>query len=238
MLHYPIVLVTGASRGLGAAIGRELAARGYRIMLAARDGESLETLGNQLRTQHGDRIAWDTLDLRSPESIARIVETTLQRFGQIDALINNAGIGTYKPFLDWSETEIAETIQVNLTAPMLLARRVLPDMIARRHGMIVNIASDLARRYLPQMSPYVASKAGMLGFSGSLLREVKSANVKVTTLLPGIIDTNFNGSRENSRERTWSLDAGQVAKAVADLLELPEHVIFDEVTLHPMQQDF
>jgi short-subunit dehydrogenase len=104
--------------------------------------------------------------------------------------------------------------------------------------MIINIASDLARRPLANMAPYVATKFGLLGFSGSLLREARAHGVKVSAVLPGIIDTAFNGAQEGSKQEAWALRAKVLACQVVDLFELPENVVIDELTIHPLHQDF
>jgi short-subunit dehydrogenase len=104
--------------------------------------------------------------------------------------------------------------------------------------MIVNIASDLARRPLANMAPYVAAKHGLLGFSASLLREVKSHGVKVSTVLPGIIDSAFNGAVQGSKDEAWALSCDMLASRIADLLELPGSVVIDELVIHPLHQDF
>lgn len=236
MRHYDSVLITGASRGLGAALARELAVRGYRLMLVARSVDALDTLAAALRAAHGATVETWAADLCDASALQRCADAALQRMGVVDVLINNAGFGHYKPLSEWTPREIGDCTALNLTAPMLLARALVPAMLARRRGMVVNVASDLARRYLANMAPYVASKFGLLGFSGSLLREVKDHGLKVTTVLPGIIDTAFGGGAEGSRDTRGALSPAAVAAQIADLLELPDNVLLDEVTIHPLQQ--
>jgi len=238
MPGYENVLVTGASRGLGAALGRELLARGHRVVLTARNEVELAQAVDSLRAEHGDRVNWIAADLSSPAATLALVAQVEQRFGALDGLINNAGIGAWKPLVEWTPQEVIACVNVNLLAPMLLAQAVLPGMLARRRGMIVNIASDLARRPLANMAPYVASKFGLLGFSGSLLREAKAHGIKVSAVLPGIIDTAFNGAREGSKEESWALRAQALAAQVVALFGLPENVVIDELTIHPLHQDF
>ncbi len=232
------VLVTGASRGLGAAIGRALLAAGHRVVLTARSADQLAAAATVLQAEYGARVQWLAADLADPEAAQSLVGTAEQRFGPIDALVNNAGIGTWKPLVEWSADEVIACTQLNLIAPMLLARAVLPGMLSRRRGYIVNIASDLARRPLAKMAPYVASKHGLLGFSASLLREVKGSGVKVSAVLPGIIDTAFNGAREGSKDDTWALRPDALAAQIVGLFALPENVVIDELTIHPLHQEF
>ena len=207
-------------------------------MLAARGENELRQTTENLHNEGFTNVAYSTVDLRSPESVGLLFQNTRSRFGAVDVLVNNAGIGAYKPLVEWSEQEIIDTVAINLTGLMLCTRQALPEMISERRGLIINIASDLSRRPLPNMSPYVATKFGVLGFADSLLREVKQYGIKVCTVMPGIIDTNFNNSREGTREETWALPSTTVAQTVAGLLDLPEYVVIDQLTIHPLHQDF
>jgi len=131
-----------------------------------------------------------------------------------------------------------DVLAVNLAAPMLLARALVPGMLARGRGYIINIASDLARRPLANMAPYVASKFGLLGFGASLQREVRDKGVRLTTVLPGVIDSAFNGAQEGSKDRRWALPTAELAARVVDLLKLPPTVALDELTIHPAGGDY
>jgi short-subunit dehydrogenase len=236
MRHYDTALITGASRGLGAALAREMSSRGYRLLLVARQLGELNALAAALRGAHGTTVETLGADLTDPAAPQRCADAALRLLGPVDVLINNAGAGHYKPLSDWTAREIADCVALNLTAPMLLAHALLPGMAARKRGMVVNVASDLARRYLANMAPYVATKFGLLGFSGSLLREVKEHGVKVTAVLPGIIDTAFGGGTQGSRDAAGALRPAAVAAQIADLLALPDNVVLDELTIHPLQQ--
>ena len=238
MPRYENVLVTGASRGLGAALSRELLGRGHRIVLTARNAAELAQAAESLRAQHGERVGWIAADLSDPAAAQALVAQAEHRYGALDALINNAGIGAWKPLVDWTPQEVIACVNLNLIAPMLLSQAVLPGMVARRRGIIVNIASDLARRPLANMAPYVATKFGLLGFSGSLLREARAHGIKVSAVLPGIIDTAFNGAQEGSKDERWALRSAALAGQVVALLELPENVVVDELTIHPVHQDY
>ena len=151
-LPYNQVLVTGASRGLGRALVRGLLARGHSVVLTARPGSALEEAAALLCAEHGNRVNWIGADLADPAVAQTLVQTVEMRFGTLDAVINNAGIGAWKPLIEWSAQEVISCVNLNLVAPMLLAQAALPGMMARRRGLIVNIASDLARRPLANMA--------------------------------------------------------------------------------------
>ena len=231
------VLLTGASRGLGAALGRGLAGRGHPLMLVARSEAQLAQRVAECSAA-GAHAASCTADLAIAEECERVARAAEQRFGGIDVLINNAGVGPYRPFTDHSATDIVRIVALNLMAPMLLARALLPGMLARGHGHVVNIASDLARRPLANMAPYVASKFGVLGFAGSLHRELRARGVKVTTVLPGIIDSSFNGAVEGRQDARWAMPTADLARQVIALLDLPPHLVADEIALHPVDGDY
>jgi short-subunit dehydrogenase len=238
MPRYRKALITGASRGVGAALARTLAARGYELVLTARSRRELDALADEITRAHQTNVEVIASDLSSIDALNALCATLANDPRGIDVLVNNAGIGAYKALTEWTSDEIIDCVTVNITAPMLLSRALLPSMAKAKHGMIVNVASDLARRYLANMAPYVASKHALLGFSGSLLREAKASGIKVTSVLPGIIDTAFNGAQEGSKEESWALRPSELANRIAELLELPENVVIDELTIHPLHQDF
>jgi short-subunit dehydrogenase len=236
-MNFARLLITGASRGLGAALARQAAARGHSLFLVARNGEELAQRAGDLQ-RSGARIVTYVADLRSADACRATIEAATAALGGVDALINNAGIGAYRPFVDYSAQAIDEVLALNLAAPMQLARVVLPQWLERGRGYLVNIASDLARRPLANMTPYVASKFGLMGFGASLHKEVRSRGIKVTTVCPGIIDSAFNDAQEGSKDRQWALPTDDLAARVIDLLHLPLHVTVDELTVHPADGDY
>lgn len=240
MIHADLarVLLTGASRGLGAALARCLVERGYRVFMAARDGQELRARADAIERDHEATIGWASADLRTAAECSALAEAAEKHLGGIDVLINNAGVGWYKPFTNWSEREVVDLLALNLAAPMLLAQAVLPGMLERGRGYIVNVASDLARRPLANMAPYVASKFGLLGFGASLHREVRERGVRVTTVMPGIVDSAFNGGQEGTRDQRWAMPTGALAERIVDLLGLPYNVVIDELTIHPAAGDY
>ena len=232
------VLITGASRGLGAALAKELAQRGHALILTARTLEDLQAVAAACRALGSAPVQVLAMDLAELAALPARFKAAEELLGGVDVLINNAGFGAYKPLEQWSPQEIADCVAVNLTAPMLAARALVPGMMARGYGYVLNIASDLARRPLANMAPYAGAKHGLLGFSASLLREAKTCGVKVTTVLPGIIDSAFNGAAEGDKEETWALKTAPLAAQIADLLDLPPFMVVDEIAIHPMGQDF
>lgn len=237
MTDYRRILLTGASRGLGAALARGAAARGHELFLVARDGGELAQRAQALVAQ-GARVHAHVADLRDTAGCAAVVAAAMQAMGGIDALINNAAIGRYAPYTGQTPQDLHDTLALNLAAPMHLTHALLPHWLERGSGYLVNVASDLARRPLANMAPYVASKYGLLGFGASLHREVRARGIKVTTVLPGIIDSAFNGGREGSQDARWALPTDALAERIIELLHLPPQVVVDELTVHPLDGDY
>jgi short-subunit dehydrogenase len=233
-------IVTGASRGLGRHLALQLAERGHRVLAIARDAQRLAALAALSASLPG-RIVPRVLDLGDTAAIAPTMADALAGEPHISGLVNNAGIGAYKPFSDYSAAESLAVLQVNLGAAIQMCHAVLPRLLAQRGGHIVNIASDLSRRPLANMAVYVASKHGLAGFSHSLLREVKGQGVKVTLVNPGIIDTDFGATGgetlEGTRGAEWSLRPAQLAALIVQMMEQPGNVLVDELTVHPLGQD-
>lgn len=230
------ILLTGASRGLGAALARALAAQGHALTLVARDEARLNEVAAQCRALGAAAVQVAPLDLAQPQGLLARVEALDAQAGGFGVVINNAGSGHYRSFLAEDEDSLRLQTDLHLTAPMLIARAVLPGMLARGQGYFIQVASDIARRPLAQMSPYVAAKHGLLGFSGSLLREFKDQGIRVTTVLPGMIDSDFNGGRTGEKGARWALQVDELAQEVARLLSLPSHWVIDEWQVHAIGQ--
>jgi short-subunit dehydrogenase len=183
-----VALVTGASSGIGAETSRALAAAGARVAVVARTADRLAQLAAQLG---GDRAAAFACDVRDAAAIERTVAAVRGRFGALDILVNNAGIGRYRPFLDTSVDETAEILDTNLHGALRFTRTVLPEMLARRRGHVVNVASIAARIGSRNHAIYCASKFALAGFTESLGYELDGTGVGLTLVNPGVIDTPF-----------------------------------------------
>jgi short-subunit dehydrogenase len=184
-------LVTGASAGLGEGFARALAKNGHDLILTARRADRLEALATDLRRTHGATIHVFTADLGDPEAPAELI-TRIEAAGlTIDTLINNAGFGLQGAVADLDGGKQAAIIDVNCRALVILAHAVLPAMIARGKGAILNIASTAAFQPGPMFAVYSASKAFVLSFSEALHEEVKPHGVSVAALCPGPTNTEF-----------------------------------------------
>lgn len=233
-----VIVVTGASKGLGAAIATRLAQAGCSLALVARSEQELNKLADQLTCEYGVIAQGFVCDLRNSQAVLDLAKQITKSFGHIDVLINNAGLGFYKPFLEHSVEEHEAIIDVNIKAAVHFSYGVLPKMIERQSGQIINIASDVSHRPQPNMAVYSASKFALRGFSLSLLREVKEHGIKVGLLNPGIIDTCFNNNVPGNQQAKDALQPDSVADVVFQMITQPQFQLIDELTLHPQLQDF
>ncbi len=192
-------LITGASGGIGEELARRLAAAGTDVVLVARSAEKLAVLAADLVRAHGVQAHVLAQDLAAPAAADSIGRELAARGLTVDILINNAGFGTYGPFAETPADEEARMIQVNITALTLLTKQLLPRMLLRRHGRIMNVASTAAFQPGPLMAVYYASKAYVLSLSEALTNETAGTGVTVTCLCPGPTRTGFQ-DRARMRE--------------------------------------
>jgi short-subunit dehydrogenase len=230
------ILVTGGGRGLGRAIATTLAAPGRRIAILGRNRDGLELTARALFAAGAEALVIEG-DLTAAGARATAAAAIDHAWGGLDILVNNAGAGAYKPFAAHHAAEIEVIVAVNLTGLIQLTHALLPLLERGDGGHIVNIASDVGRRPIANMAPYVAAKHGVVGFSHALRLELRPLGIKVGVVLPGIIDTGFNNQVEGSRPGAGALRPADVASAVLAMLSQPANAQIDELTVHPMGQD-
>lgn len=214
------VLLTGGSRGLGPVIAEALARRGAHLALAARSEEGLRRTADSLRP-HGVRVIPLAADLGSAADRARLVERALAELGSLDVLVNNAGLENDGPFLDLSWEQIAETIEVNLAAPVHLTHLVLPHMLERKRGHVVQISSLAGRVNTPYHAVYGGTKAGLTRWSQGVLTELEGTGVKLSTVHPGYVREQGMFARAGMRppRLAGSCTPAEVAAAVVKAVE-------------------
>lgn len=233
------VLVTGASGGLGNYFTRALAEQKVNLALVAYPGMGLETLCQSVK-QEGARAVFLAADLRDPAQRHSVLDFVHREFGEIDILVNNAGVEFTSAYEDLSEQNIEDILRVNLEAPMVLTRLVLPEMLRRKRGHVVNVSSLAGKAGPACQEPYAASKAGLVAFTSSLRATYRGSGVSASVLCPGFVEA---GIYENLKKQTGfsapALLGTSKPEAVARALirainsDLPE-VIINPVPVRPL----
>ncbi len=183
------ILITGASSGLGAAIARALAPRGHRLALVARREDRLDAVADEVRALGGEPRALPA-DLADPDTPARVIAAVVDRYGGLDAVINNAGIGLPRYYSECEPEDLREQIAVNFAAPILLTRHALPHLIDSR-GSVINIGSAIAAVANPILGAYGATKAGLAYWNDAIRRELRGRGVSVSLVDLGPVSTEF-----------------------------------------------
>lgn len=234
------ILVTGASAGIGRITCERLAARGHRFILAARSAERLNELAALLESQNCESLVVPT-DVSDPGELERLVSRSVERFGGIDVLINNAGVECFADFDSLPVEQILSTIETNLTGAILLTRLVVPIMRRRQFGRIVNISSMAGKHGPAYGAVYGATKAGLIAFTQSLRGELTQAGILSTVICPGFATNGgiYDEIIRSTGKGTPSWMGGTTAESVASAIEraiqkAPPEILLNFPALRPV----
>lgn len=213
-LQDKVVIITGASMGIGAAIARLFAAEGARLALAARSLDKLQALADSLGTE----VLPLRTDMTDPEQVRDMVRLTAERFGRIDILINNAGVGLYGAFAETPPEQLQQLVATNWLGPAYAIQAAVPYMRKQGGGQIINISSVAGKIPIPWMTTYCSTKSALNAMSYSLRMELQQDNIQVISVCPGRITTTFskNAFRDSSSQplRPGGISADRVARAI------------------------
>jgi NAD(P)-dependent dehydrogenase (short-subunit alcohol dehydrogenase family) len=233
-----VSLITGASRGIGRASALALASEGATVVGAARTKKDLEDLVGRIEAQ-GGRAKAIVCDATNSADVRSCVKQTIEAFGRIDILINNAGIGGYRPFLDWSEADYDRIMATNAKSSWLFAKEVLPHMLGQGGGNVVILSSVAGLQGYPSEGIYCMSKFAQIALAQSLDREFYQKNIKVSLVCPGGVETDFaigDGRKRGGANMSGFSTAEDVAEAVL-LAVLPrDRTRVVNVILRPMNE--
>jgi 3-oxoacyl-[acyl-carrier protein] reductase len=235
-LQNKVALVTGAGRGIGRAIALSLAKTGCRVVLTARTATQLESVQSEIQGNGGHALSVPS-DLTRDEEIDRLVAETQRCYGAVDILINNAGWGKKSTVVRANVSDWDQTLRVNLRAPMVLVRLLLPSMIEQKSGAVINISSVSGKSGEAGSSAYAASKFGMIGFTQSLYEEVREYGIKVSVILPGFVDTPMIPHVKHL-DRSKMIRPEDVAEAVLFVLNSSPASCPVEMTLRPQRTPY
>jgi 3-oxoacyl-[acyl-carrier protein] reductase len=228
-----VAIVTGAGRGIGRAIALMLAGAGCRVVLTARTQEQLEQVEQEIGNRGGEAISVPA-DLTRDDDIECLVAAAQKTFGTVDILINNAGWGKRAPVVRANVEDWDQTFRVNLRAPMVLAKLLLPPMIAKGDGAVINIGSVSGKTGEANGAAYSASKFGLIGFTQSLYEEVREHGIKVAVILPGFVDTPMIPPNRQI-DRSKMIQPDDIAQAVHYVLTSPATCCPVEITVRPQK---
>lgn len=224
-------IVTGSTKGIGRAIAESLAGAGANVVVSARDKDDVKRTAETLNARGPGRAIGVPCDVRDYEQVRRMVEIAAREFRRIDILVNNAGVGGFAPIDELEPETWHRVIDTNLTGVYYCTHEVVPHMKRRGSGWIINIASLAGRYAMATGTAYNASKWALLGFSESLMEDVRQYGIRVTCVMPGSVDTYFN--EEPPTGESWKLTPGDVARVVMQLLEHDPRSMPSKVELRP-----
>jgi NADP-dependent 3-hydroxy acid dehydrogenase YdfG len=229
-----VAIVTGAGRGIGRAIAERFAGEGASVVLASRTAKELEVVAQEIERSGAHALAVPT-DVADDAAVERLVARTVEAHGRVDILVTAAGVATFGPIAEQTPRDWETMLAVNLRGVMVCCRAVLPPMLARGRGNIINVASIAANRAIAGGAVYTATKAGVVGFSRVLAEEVRKAGIRIGVLLPGATDTPLWDPIAGAPDRARMLRADDVARAAVLMAALPTSATLEELTLMPKE---
>ncbi|MGA2477883.1 MAG: SDR family oxidoreductase [Spirochaetia bacterium] len=229
-----VALVTGGARGIGFAIAEALLREGAKVFICGRDAAAVKSAVARLAATGGS-VDGAAADVRRYEECRALVAGAAKRFGGLDILVNNAGIGIFKPVDQLSPEEWMATIETNLSAPFFCSHEAIPLMRSRGGGYIFNVSSLAAINAFKGAGAYNASKFGLNGFTEAMMLDVRYDGIRVSTIMPGSVDTDFGAAAGGVPREAWKLSVQDIAKAVIDLYRFPVSSMASRIELRPSQ---
>ncbi|MDQ3685866.1 MAG: SDR family oxidoreductase [Acidobacteriota bacterium] len=225
-------LVTGSTKGIGRAIAEALLREGMNVCVSARNSDEIEKAVLELGDAGDGEVTGAVCDVRNYDEVKALVEHTVEEFGGVDVLVNNAGIGLFGRIDETSPEDFRAVLETNLFGVFYCCHETIPQMKKRGGGYIINISSLAGTNAHPQMAAYNASKFALNGFSEALMQEVRHDGIKVSYIMPGSVNTYFGGD-EPKEEQSWQLQAEDIARVVVNLLHHDERSLPSRVEIRP-----
>jgi len=226
------ILVTGGTRGIGRAIAAALSGAGAAVAICGRSADSLSQAVSELSKQTDGPLLGTIADVRDERQVADLFAFVDENLGGLDVLVNNAGVGLFRPIGDVSVEEWRKVIDTNLTGAFLCCREALARFRNQNGGFIVNISSLAGKNPFAGGAAYNASKFGLNGFTEAMMMDHRHDNVRVSYIMPGSVDTEFS-HRPSAGAASWKIAAEDVAQIVVDILRMPERTLISRVEVRP-----
>ncbi|PIW69823.1 MAG: 3-oxoacyl-ACP reductase [Ignavibacteriales bacterium CG12_big_fil_rev_8_21_14_0_65_30_8] len=225
-----LAVVTGANRGIGRAIALKLAKENNDVIIFGRDVEALKKVKNEILDLNVN-CEYYSGDVNDVEFVNNSINKILADHKKIDILINNAGMGIFKKFVDSNLEDFKKQMDVNIYGVYNFTKAVINQMIERRNGYIINISSLAGKNSFATGTMYAATKHALMGFTRSLMLEVREFDVKVAAVCPGSVDTEFFSGHRNDNPKI--LQSDDIAEAVSVILKLPKNALISEIDIRP-----
>ncbi len=230
-LEKKIALVTGGSRGIGYGIAQSLLERGMRVAITSRSGKSADDAAARLAKSGNGEVIGMMADVRNGGDMDDVVKQVTKKWGGLDVLVANAGLGYFGSIETLTAEQWSETIDTNLTGVFHSVKASVPALKASK-GYIITIASLAGTNFFAGGSAYNASKFGLVGFSQAIMLDLRNYGVKVTTVMPGSVATGFNVGKPSS-DNTWKIQPEDIGQIVVDLLEMNPRTLPSKVEVRP-----
>lgn len=232
-LDNKVALVTGGSKGIGYGIAEILMKQGMRVAVTSRSQERADEAAAELnKIGKGEALGLEA-DVRKLESQQMAVKKLIEKWGQLDALIANAGLGHYAPITELTPEQWHETIDTNLTG-VFYSIKACVDELKKSKGYFITISSLAGTNFFPQGSAYNASKFGLTGFTQSVMLDLRQDGVNVSTIMPGSVASHFNGN-EPSEKDAWKIQPEDIGELVLDLLKMHPRTLPSKIEVRPSQ---
>ncbi|WP_031526722.1 SDR family oxidoreductase [Dyadobacter crusticola] len=224
-------LITGGSKGIGFGIAEVLIKEGIQVAITSRSKENAEKAAARLnQIREGAAIGIES-DVRSFESQQNAVKTVIDKWGQLDYFIANAGVGHFAPIAELTPEQWQETIDINLTGVFYSAKASL-EALTQTKGYFINIASLAGTNFFANGTAYNASKFGLVGFSQAMMLDVRSAGIRVTTIMPGSVASEFNNHQPSEKD-AWKIQPEDIGQIISDLIKLPARTLPSKIEVRP-----
>ena len=229
-LEGKVAIVTGAGRGIGRSIALTLARSGARVSLAARTGADLHVVQSEIETLGGQAASFVS-DVSCEPDVIRLVRGTVERFGRLDILVNNAAIGIFGPLVEMTGEQWDTVMAVNARGPFLCCREAIPYLRQQEQSFIVNVASVVGVKGYANQSGYSASKHALMGMTKALAREVQADGIRVHAICPGGVDTSFVGNARPDLDPAVLMQPEEIADIVLFLVTRQGNAVIDEINV-------